>query len=124
MIPRTGLCGRGVRALGRRWYQRLYELVPEAHHLVGTHVATDHAFAQARLKRLVHDASIGGEIGLAACHELRKWHFFRHAPSLCMQHAYDTCVTGQLGSQFDLPNALPTITPVLLEDTRAGRLEP
>src|SRR5438067_1697886 len=30
---RTRLRGRGVRAFGRRWYQRLDELVPEADYL-------------------------------------------------------------------------------------------
>jgi hypothetical protein len=40
-----------------------------------------------------------------------------------MQYAHDARVAGQLGNQFDLPNSLPTIAPVLLEDTRASRLE-
>jgi len=121
---RTRLGGRGIRAFGRRWNQRLDELVPKANHLVDTHVATDHAFRQARLKRLVHDASVRGKIGPAACHELRKRHFFGLAPALCMQHAHDTRVTSQLGNQFYLPNSLPAIASVLLEDTRAGRSEP
>src|SRR5208282_1215532 len=121
---RTGLRAWGIRAFGRRRYQRLDELVPEANHLVDTHVATDHAFGQARLKRLVHEASVGGEIGPAAYHELRKRHFFGLAPALCMQHAHDTRVTSQLGNQFYPPNSLPAIAPVLLEDTRAGRSEP
>src|ERR1700720_2567819 len=72
----TRLRCQGGRAFGRD--QRLDELVTEANNLVDTHVATDHAVRQARLKRLIHDTSVG-EIVLAACHELPKGHFFEHA---------------------------------------------
>ena len=54
----TRLCGRRVRAFGRRRDQRLDELVAKADNLVGAHVAADHAVGQARLKRLIDDAAV------------------------------------------------------------------
>ena len=104
--------------------QRLDELVSEADDLIGPHVAADHAVGQARLKRLIDDASVGGKIGRAARHELRKRHFLGHASPLRMQNAHYTRPARRLGNKFDLPNSLAAIAPVLLEDPRAGRLEP
>src|SRR6202011_5783351 len=114
----------GVRAFRRRRDQRLDELVSEADDLVGTHVAADHAIRQARLKRLIHDTSVAREIGLAACHELPKRHFFEHAPAARLQNAHDARLAGWSRNQFDLPNALAAITAVLFENARACRLEP
>src|ERR1700719_3435488 len=56
---RTRLCVWGAWASGRRRDQRLDKLVSEANNLVATHVAADHAVRQARLKRLIHDTSVG-----------------------------------------------------------------
>src|ERR1700730_4161412 len=120
----TRLRGWGVRAFRRRRYQRLDELVTEADNLFGAHVAADHTVRQARLKWLVHDTPVRREIALAARHEVRKRYFFRHAAPACMQDAHDTRLAGRPGNQFDLPNTLAAIASVLLEDTRACRLEP
>src|SRR5439155_6996916 len=115
---RPGLRGRGIRAFGRRRYQRLDELVAKADDLVRAHVATDHAVGQARLKRLIDDAAVRREIGLAARHKAGKRHVLGKAAPTRMQDAYGT---GAIGDQFDLPDTLPAIAPVLLEDTRAWR---
>jgi len=68
--------------------QRLDELVSEADDLIGPHVAADHAVGQARLKRLINDASARGEIWFAARHELLKRQILRDAPPLRMQDAH------------------------------------
>ena len=79
---------------------------------------------QARLKRLIDDASVVCEVGLAACHELHQRQFFGQTPAERVQDAHDTRRAGWLGNQLYLPNPLATIAPVLLEDTRAGGLQP
>jgi hypothetical protein len=50
--------------------------------------------------------------------------FLRQTPAERMQDAHDASPAHRLGNQFDLPNPLAAIAPVLLEHTRAGRLEP
>jgi hypothetical protein len=72
----------------------------------------------------VHDTPVRREIALAARHEVHKRYFFRQAAPACVQDAHDTSLAGSPGNKFDLPNALAVIAPVLLEDTRACRLEP
>ena len=122
---RARLRRRRVRTFGRRRNQRLDELVAEADDLVDAHVAADHAVGQARLKRLIDDAAVGGEIRLAARHEIAASGIvFGHAAPARLQHANDARRAGRLGRQLDLPDALTAIAAVLLEDTRARRSKP
>jgi hypothetical protein len=56
----------------------------EADDLVRTHVAADHAVRQARLERLIDDASAPVEIGLEAGHEIPKRQVLGDASALGM----------------------------------------
>ena len=118
---RTRSPGLRVRALGRRRNQRLHQLVPESDNLVGAHVAADHAVGQPRLERLIDDAAVGREIGLAAAHEIAERHVFGDTASRRLQHAHQRALGCGWRSEFDLPDALPAVAAVLLEDTRARR---
>jgi hypothetical protein len=86
--PRPVLSIRRVRTSRRGWNQRLDQLMPETGDLGAAHVATDHAFRQARLKGLIDDAAAPSEIRFAARHESGERHVFGHASALRVEDAY------------------------------------
>ena len=91
----------------------------EADHLVGAHVAANHAVRQPRLKGLIDDAAAGGEIGFAAREKLIEPQSFWHAAAARMQDRNKTRCALRAPSRFHLPHALTAVAAVLLEDTRA-----
>src|SRR5258707_9441392 len=107
----AGLRGWRVGTFGWRRNQRLYELMSEAHDLVRTHVAADHALGQSRLKRLIHDAAIILEVCCAARHERVERDILRHAAATRLEHAGDR-VASRRGQEFHFPNALTAIAAV------------
>jgi hypothetical protein len=90
----------------------------EPDHFVRAHVATDHALRQARLKRLIDDASAIGEIRIAARHELGEEQGLRLTASPCFQYGYQAAVRRR-GSKFNLPDDMTAIAAVLLNAARA-----
>ena len=71
---RTRLGGFRIWAFREGRDQRLAQLVSEADDLIGTHVTADHALRQSILEWLIDDASVGGEVFLAATHEVSEQH--------------------------------------------------
>src|SRR5258708_25285988 len=98
--------------------------MPETDNLVCAHIAADHAVRQPRLKRLVNDAPLGGEIALASVHEFAEGQNLRHAAAACVQYPNDRVLARRWGHELDFPHALAAVAAVLLEYARAGRLEP
>src|ERR1700722_4219396 len=118
---RARLCRFRVRTFRRRLDQRLDQLMPETHDFVLTHIAPDHPIRQPRLKRLIDDAPFGAKICLAVCHELRERDDLRHAapPRFPSADRSNTISRGRLA--LNLPNALASITAILLENAWSVR---
>ena len=51
----------------------------------GSRRRLEDAVRQARLKRLIHNAPVFGEVGFATRHEVFERQFFRHAAPLCFK---------------------------------------
>ena len=103
----------------RRLNEGLDELMAETDDTVGAHIAADHPVRQARLKRLIDNAAIGREVGLATLHEFRQRNFLRHASPLRLQRAHHRPV-----DPFNLPHSLASVAAILLRHPRACRLRP
>ena len=108
---------------GRRFDQCLYELMSKTDDSIGGHVAADHSVRQSRLKGLIDDAPVGGDVLLAACHEISERDFYRDAASACFQYS-NQAADARTGRQLYLPDALPPVTSIAFEHSWPTWLQP
>src|SRR6516164_5605168 len=103
---RTRLGGFRIGAFRRRRDQRLDQLMSEADDLVGTHVTADHTLRQSSLEWLIDDAAVGGEVFLAAAHEVGEQHALGQGAAAGMKNADQHQLVFGTGYELDLPYAL------------------
>ena len=93
----------------------------EADDPIDANVAADHALGQERQKRLIDDASTETEIRFAPRHEIFERQRIWPAAAARMQNGNTAGFGGGSTNEFELPNPLPGVAAVLLEDPRPMR---
>src|ERR1700689_5336590 len=94
----------------------------EAHDPICAHITTDHPVRQARMKRLIDDASVRGEVLFTLSHKCIEREFFWHAAALRFQGDYGG--SARPFHPLNFPDTLSGIAVILLEYPHASRSKP